>query len=188
MFWNRSSAQITRHWRSEIEAKVEAGRTPRFDLGMIDAPAEGSLALTALHQLARQRDDITSPLILAGGRGPLWLAALFAPLQVGRERGAREERVVFSGVSPADDLATSAIIAPETEWPRRFDATTAVEPSALFAPRSAAGFTPSWDMLPFLEASAPPERASEEDDSTTEWIVRLVFVLAVGLFLLAVLL
>lgn len=187
MFWNRSSAQITRQWRSEIEAKVEAGRTPRLELGLNDAPAEGSLVLTSLHRLARRRADITSPLVLAGGRGPLWLAALCTPLPARKAPGPREPRVVFSGISPADYLAASAIAAPETEWPRRFDSTTAIEPRAQFAPRTASGFIPAWDTLPFLEAAAPLEPLADQDDPTTQWIVRCVYVLAVGLFLLALL-
>jgi hypothetical protein len=187
MFWKRSSAQITRQWRSEIEAKVEAGRTPRFEIGLNDAPAEGSLVLAALHRLAHRRADITSPLILTGGRGPLWLAALCSPLPARKAPGPREPRVVFAGISPADYLAVSAIAAPETAWPRRFDATTAIEPRSQFAPRAASGFLPAWDTLPFLDTAAPLEPLTDQDDPSAQWIVRAVYVLAFGLFLLALL-
>ena len=202
MFWNRSPSSIVQFWQDDAEQNIEAGSTPVIEFGVSNMPSDNTPAFLALQRWSVQRTDVSTPIIPAGGVGPLWMAAMMRPAPRYSQTHAPEPLVLYTGANDAEYLSSVTILhaavapsAPDT--PRR-----AAIPGSYFAPRSQPGMSIPWDSLPFLETYDPQpfaargeapgdEGAGTEEshgDPTQDWLAWTALLLALFLILLAVVL
>jgi hypothetical protein len=200
MYWNRSAVDIALAWQTEIESKMEIGASALL-LGGAPASLIPSIAtLAALKYSADQRNDVATPLLIAGGSSALWLGLLLPPLPSGNELSAPAPTIVYGGADEATYLATAALsntVAFDSTPTQRSSSTsatkagTAQEMGGQFAPRLQAGAATAWEMLPFVEVGEQPTPALPAApiiiDPTGDWIAWGVMLLAFCLVLSALL-
>jgi hypothetical protein len=192
MYWNRSSGDILVEWQDEVETQLEAGTAPLLDMGASHWVLEGAASLLALQLLAARRNDVTRPVVIAGGNSPLWLGALFHPTPHTRPSLSPDLKVVYAGADPATYMATLGVHAAGLRARFAGDSTaTPLEVRWLLAPKMAPGRPAPWEALPFLEIGEQPRvplpAVPPEPDPTTDWIAWSVLLLAVFLILFAML-
>lgn len=189
MVWNRSAAEITAAWQTEIETKLEAGATPLLVVGTSALALSGASTLLAYQQLAAERTDITSPLLIAGGSSALWLGLLLAP---STNRAAPLPTVVYGGPDLATYAASVMTLSSGTmAAPALVQTGTPPAVADFFAPRLAPALTVPWEALPFVETGESPRPALAGpmaiSDPTGDWIAWGALLLALCLVLSALL-
>lgn len=195
MYWNRSAAEIAAAWQAEIESKLETGSTATLLGGTPENVIASAATLLGLQRSADQRNDVATPLLVAGGNSAAWLAMLLAPQRTGSDLGAPPPTVIYGGADEATYLAlvgiTGALIAQPTFVPGASKAATPLERGMPFAPRLQLGSATTWEMLPFIEASEEPTPAltvtPAAADPTGDWIAWGIMLLAFCLVLSALL-
>jgi hypothetical protein len=188
MWWNRSAADIAVAWTAAIETEIEAGATPVLDAGAPSLVFDGALTLAAHETLVAQRSDISTPLVLGGGAGALWLALLQQPLG---GRGAPESHVIYTGVDPATVLAGVATAHGGEAARRAVAAAIPPELAQWFAPRLNPGAATPWEALPFVECGERPRvspvGSPPAPDASADWTAWGAMLLALCLVLSALL-
>ena len=202
MLSNRTIEQIREAWRADIEAHLEAGQTPVLQMGLDRLILEGAPGLLALQTLAERRDDITAPLVLAGGTSPLWPAALMHGRPADRPPRSPDIYPVYAGADVATWLASHTLYAGGTGPLRRraFVGPPAGLPPAmapLLAPMSEPGAAAPWETLPFYAVSLAEQDQQRRSGATLEtlaapaspdWTAYAAVMLAVLLVLAAIIL
>lgn len=190
MYWYRSINEIAAAWDAEMAGKLEAGATPLMAAGAPSSLLVSVPTILAMQQSIAQRDDVTVPLLIAGGASNAWPALFLSP-QPGVERpAAPEPMVIFGGADPVTYHATLGTIAPQMasslgEW-----ATTTPDIASRFAPRRLPGAVAAWEDLPFVEAGDQrllPGDQPATADVLTDWVGGGVMLLALCLVLSALL-
>jgi len=138
---DRALAPILAEWQAEIQFAVEAGVAPSLGVGGGSGVPATLVGLEAIRLLAEQRQDMTSPVVMAGGSNGAWLWVLMQP-----ERGDAAQSpplvALFSGQDEATQIATAGTL------PR--------PPAGLFPPGNRSlpdGFRPH--VAPALQSAAP---------------------------------
>ncbi len=189
MYWNRTSGDILDQWQVHIEAATEAGATPMLDAGFSNICTSTGPALQALYTLDAQRIDVTNPVILSGGAGPLWLSLLLRPSAGERPAPSPGFTVVYAGADLATYMASVAIQRSKTQ-PIPLDDTLPDEFRRAFAPKTQPGAPTPWEALPFVEvgerAQPPVGGAPALVDASADWIAWGAMLLAVALLILAI--
>jgi hypothetical protein len=202
MLSNRTIEQIRAAWQADIEAHLEAGQTPALHLGLNREILEGAPGLLALQTLAERRDDITAPVIMAGGTSPLWPAALLHGRPADRPPRSPDIYPIYAGADVATWLASHTLYADGYSPLRRhaFLRPPAGLPPAmtpLLAPTNEPGAAVAWEALPFhvvaqaerdqrRRAGAPTETPAA--DHAPDWTAYAAVMLAVLLVLAAIIL
>lgn len=190
MYWYRSINQIAAAWDAEMAAKLEAGATPLMAAGAPSSLLSSVPTLLAMQQSVSQRDDVTVPLLVAGGSSSAWLALLLSPQPGGKSPAAPEPTVVFAGASPVTYHATLGVIAAGVTTPLGEWSATTPDIAGHFAPRRLPGAVAAWESLPFVEAgdrrTLPGDRQTTPD-ALTDWVGGGVMLLALCLVLSALL-
>lgn len=109
MLGDQTSAAIRAAWQARIEAHLEADQTPVLQLGMEHEFLNGARGLLALQALATAREDITAPVVVAGGASSLWLAALMHGRRPVYPEGSPNVRVIFAGSDAATYMASRTL-------------------------------------------------------------------------------
>ena len=173
MLSNRTIEQIREAWRADIEARLEAGQTPVLSLGVDRLILENAPGLLALQTLAERRDDITAPVLLAGGTGPLWPAALLHGRPASRPPRSPDIYPIYAGADVATWMASHTLYAGGYDPLRRnaFLRPPAGLPPAmapLLAPMSEPGAAAPWETLPFYAVSLAERDQIRRDGSPLE--------------------
>jgi hypothetical protein len=193
MYWNRSAADIAAAWQAEIESKLETGATAVLLSGASSSMTSNITTLLALQNSMVQRNDLATPLLVAGGNSALWLGLLLPPQLVEGSKSAPSLTVVYGGADEATYLAvvglTAALASPAAIEPGITKSGTPLEMGVQFAPRLQPGAATAWEMLPFIEAGEQPTPAlaltTAMPDPTTDWVAWGIMMLAVCLVLSA---
>lgn len=164
MYWNRSAAEIAALWQVEIENKFETGTTALLLGGSRNSLIASAPALLALQYSMRHRNDIATPLLVAGGNSAHWLGLLLPPLPTGSAPTAPLPTVIYGGADEATYLAvvglTSALANQSLMQSRSTSGTpvssTPSEMGVLLAPHLHPGAAADWEMLPLLEVGEQP--------------------------------
>ncbi len=152
---NRRADPILTEWQSELHYAIEAGASPQVALGYSTGVLPALVGLDALRRLIDQRQDVTVPLVAAGGPDGAWLAALTQP-QNGAPLHSPAMVTLYTGADLGTHLAAGGTLpAPpagthppsDRGLPRGFAdrMAPALAPAAPFA----------WDLLP-LRVLEPP--------------------------------
>jgi hypothetical protein len=96
------------HWQAVIEAGLEAGQTPWLDLGMEQEVIAGLGELTAVQQLASERQDVTAPVLVSSGNSLLWLASLLHQRATPVPARSPNLTVLYGGPDLATHIASLA--------------------------------------------------------------------------------
>jgi hypothetical protein len=206
MYWNRSAADIAAIWQAEIESKLETGATAVLLGGAPDTVTSSAATLLALQNSAIQRNDIATPLLVAGGNSAIWLGLLLPPQTTGSGLSAPPPTLVYGGADEATYLAvvelTSALAAQQFAASSEPKVTMPTEMGVQFAPRLQPGAATAWEMLPFVEVGEQPTPAlamaisrtsvsatstmpSTSADPTGDWIAWGIMLLVLCLVLSA---
>jgi hypothetical protein len=180
---SRTVAATVSQWGAELDAGLETGETPVFQLGY-GAGMLGELAgPLALQWLDEARRDTRMPLAVGGGPAPFWLPALLH--QRGADAPPLSPAAVFCYTAP--DRATHMAALNTLDTRRlRFRRRPAGLPPGFQAPFVAdvqAGPFPA-ATLPLQLATLPPgarHAASQRDG----WVAWAAVVMAVALLLIA---
>src|SRR5215203_2551686 len=97
MYWNRSPADIRASWQTEIESELETGSTAILLGGAPDNLATNTATLLGLQNSSLERNDIATPLLVAGGNSAAWLGMLLPPQPTGSDPLAPSPTVIFGG-------------------------------------------------------------------------------------------
>ena len=185
MYWNRSATDIAAAWQAETESKLEVGATALLLAGAPDTLTSSAATLLALQHNTRQRNDIATPWLVAGGNSAAWLGLLLAPQPRSNDPDtpapSPAPEVVFGGADEATYLATVSLTAAQSAQSLgMLRPMTTLEMGMQLAPRLQPGAATPWEMLPLLEvgeqpAGAPPTAyhlaaGHAGADPTTEWI------------------
>jgi hypothetical protein len=190
MMWNRTAAEITTAWETEIEIKQEAGATPLLNAGAATSAYGGLATLLAYQSWMARRTDMTTPVLAAGGSSPLWLGLLLGPTG---GAGAPEPAVVFGGPDPATFQAgVAALTSGAAAPPAVVAAGTPAEYTIWLAPSVQPGAVVPWEALPFVEIGERPQPGLVANelrpvDPTADWIAWGTMLLALCLVLSALL-
>jgi hypothetical protein len=170
-------ADLRASWGALVEASLEAGRPPLFQLGAGLSLLENLPPLVALHAFSQERQDVATPTAVIGGQAVLWLTALMHESPANRSP-ATAINVIYGGPDVATQMASLAALAPGAQGD-----TIPAGYVSLLAPAAQAG-TPLWVTLPFqLAEQTSPIQATEPEvaDQLLAWA-------GVGLALLLILL
>jgi len=195
MYWNRSAADISAAWQAEIESKLETGSTALLVGGRSDNMISGIATLLALQNSTVQRNDVATPLLLAGGNSAVWLGLLLSPQPSGNGVVAPPPTLIYGGADEATYWSTvelsNSYVARLSSLSGRVKGDTLPELSTQFAPRLQPGADTDWEMLPFVEVGDAPTPSLVETlaspDPTGDWIAWGVMLLAFCLVLSALL-
>ncbi|MCC6454969.1 MAG: hypothetical protein IT328_08515 [Caldilineaceae bacterium] len=198
MYWNRSAADIAAAWQAEIESKLETGATAVLLGGTSSNMITGATTLLALQNSTIQRNDIATPLLVAGGSSALWLGLLLPPQPAGHSSFAPPPTLIYAGADEATYLAvawlTSSLTTAPGSQPHAAPGAhtgTAQEIGIHFAPRLQPGAPTAWEMLPFVEVGEQPipplAMTPVPSDPTADWTTWGVIILAFCLILSALL-
>ena len=186
MVSNDSTDEIVSVWQRTIEGGQESGETPSLFVGESDSLLEGLPALTACRQLARARTDLTSPRVVAGGSGALWIALLHSLAVTAPPSGAQTTPPMASIYAGAD---AATVMAARTN--QAAASSSGALPSAgglpsgmisRLAPATSPGTIAPWESLPF--AIIEPNQETIEA-ATTDWTAYAALFLALCILLLA---
>jgi hypothetical protein len=190
MYWHRLAGSVRDEWQTEIDHRLESGTAPVFVAGAPNALLPLATTLLAYQTLAGQRRDITTPLIIAGGSGPGWLALLLPSQPPRTESHSPEPTLLYGGADAATYLATLALVAPLAE-PAAPRLGLTADLAAQFAPRLQPGAPPAWEALPLIEVGETTGAALDTPQGTADpagdWIAYGAMVLAFCLVLSALL-
>jgi hypothetical protein len=195
MYWNRSAAEIAAAWQAEIESRLETGATAILLGGTPDTMTSSAATLLAMENSIVQRNDIATPLLVAGGNSAVWLGLLLPPQPAGSDLTAPAPTLIYGGADEATYLAmvglTSALAQQFLFAPSAAQSGSAAEMGVHFAPRLQPGAATAWEMLPFIEVGEQPTPAlavttatvDPAGDPTGDWIASGVMLLALCLVL-----
>jgi hypothetical protein len=195
MYWNRSAADISAAWQTEIESELETGSTALLVGGRPDNLISGIATLLALQNSTVQRNDVATPFLLAGGNSAVWLGLLLSPQPSGNGLVAPPPALVYGG---ADEATYWSMVELSNSYVTRSPAMLGTakggalpESSTQFAPRLQPGADTAWELLPFVEVGDAPTPSPIETpaspDPTGDWIAWGVMLLAFCLVLSALL-
>jgi hypothetical protein len=201
MHWNRSATDIAAAWQTEIERELEGGGTALLMAGAPNTLLASASTLLAAQQATLLREDIGTPLLVAGGNSALWLGLLFSPHLAGNVPNAPMPTLIYGGADEATYLSLVTLTALQMAQPAAspaFKRTLSFEMGAHFAPRLQPGVATAWEMLPLVEIGEQPPAAlnpvgahaalaQRSPDSTGDWVVWGVMLLAFCLILSALL-
>lgn len=186
MVSNDSADEIESVWRSTIERGQESGVAPSLFVGESDSLLDGLPALLACRDLAVARTDLTSPWVLAGGNGALWIALLHSLADSAPSSGAKRPPPMVSVYAGADAATTMAVQNVRTTG------SAGRAPSALgglptgmisrLAPATVPGTIAPWESLPFAMIEPAQEMA---EPAVTDWTAYAALFLALCILLLA---
>lgn len=186
MYWNRSAADIAAAWQVEIESKFETGATAVLLGGAPNGMVTGVTTLLGLQNSTRQRHDVATPVLVAGGNSATWLGLLLPPLPASSGPIAPPPTLVYGGADEATYLAVVGLAGALAEQtvpalgPARVS--TLQEIGMNFAPRLQPGAATAWEMLPFTEVGEQPTPAlaltTAPPDSSADWIAWGMMLLA----------
>jgi hypothetical protein len=189
LFWNQVPVTIYTEWQSEIEANLEAGRTPLLDLGGSNLILDDLCMLAALRTFVARRVDVTAPVMIAGGNSAFWLAVLMQMQPISALRRPLAPTIVFAGADRASYLATLTMFVPDrSSESGHMPQSAPANMAPLFTPYTQTRASLPWDLLPFAvteEALAftrsPGSQRTASIDTWVGWA-------AIGLTLLLILL
>jgi hypothetical protein len=196
MVWNRSAVEIAAAWQAEIESKLETGATAVLLGGASSTLTTGATTLLALQNSSIQRNDIATPLLVAGGNSALWLGLLLPPRPVGDSSFAPPPTLIYAGADEATYLAiaglTTRLASQPHAAPGLANPGAPQEMGVHFAPRLQPGAPTAWEMLPFVEVGEQPipslALTTTASDPTVDWVtwgvMLLVFCLVLSAFLI----
>lgn len=195
MYWNRSAADISAAWQAEIESKLETGATATLLAGAPDNVLNSTATLLGLQNSTLQRNDIATPLLVAGGNSAVWLGLLLSPQPTGSDAIAPAPTLVYGGADAVTYLALLNLTTAQAEQPHSTSGAVklaaAAEMGVQFAPRLQPGAATAWEMLPLVEVGEQPTPtlapAALHADSTTDWIAWGIMLLVLCLVLSALL-
>jgi hypothetical protein len=199
MYWNRSAAEIAAAWQAEIESKLETGATAVLLGGVPNNVSSNAATLLAIQESTLQRNDVATPLLVAGGNSALWLGLLLPPQPVGSALNAPPPTLVYGGADEATYLAivglTTALANQSLSPSGVAKSSTAPEMGVQFAPRLQPGANTAWEMLPFVEVGEQPTPAlamatasvDPAGDPTGDWIAWGIMLFALCLVISALL-
>jgi hypothetical protein len=178
---------------------MEAGSASVLEFGVGNIPTDDAASLLAFQRWCAQRTDVSTPIIPAGGQGPLWIALLMRPVPRNSEMQAPAPIIVYSGAIEAEYLATVTLLHTANTPSDPAASRTAAIPTSHFVPSSQPGMSISWDAALFLEPHDQPAISRAEvldnenlpeqgaqDDPIQDWLAWAALLLALFLVLLAV--
>jgi hypothetical protein len=176
MYWNRSATDIAATWQTEIESKLEIGATAILLSGTPDNVVSSTAMLLALQNSSIQRNDIATPLLVAGGNSAVWLGLLLPPQPAGSPI-APAPTLLYGGADEATYLAiaglTRAFAVRSASGSATIKSSIPAEVGTQFAPRLQPGAAAKWEALPFIEVGEQPTPSlavTNTTDSTGDWI------------------
>lgn len=158
MYWNRSAADIAAAWQAEIESKLEIGATALLLAGAPESMLGSAAALLALQQSTLLRNDVATPLLIAGGNSAVWLGLLMSPQPTGAPH-APMPTLIFGGADEATYLAMTGLSTSLTASRSAylgFRNTTPMEMGRTLTPRLEPAIATPWEMLPLVEVGEHP--------------------------------
>jgi hypothetical protein len=193
MYWNRSAADIAAAWQAEIESRLETGATAVLLAGIPNNMTTSTATLLALQNSAIQRNDIATPLLVAGGNSAIWLAMLLPPQPAGSDLRAPLPTLVYGGADEATYLTiaglTTAFASQTPSASSAARSNLSPEMGVQFAPRLQPGAATDWEMLPLVEVGEQPTPALAGTpiaaDPTGDWIAWGMMLFALCLVLSA---
>jgi len=185
MFWNRHPMALPAAWQADLEAGLEAGQTPLLDLGISASPLGGLPALSALHQLAADRVDVTMPLIVVGGSDAGWPAALL--LVTARPQRSSAAAIAYAGADWSSYLASLTVLTPHAPLGSGRNAATPASMTPLFMPSGQADASLRAEVLPFALVEAI-DSSGQLTALPDDWVTWGALGITVSLILLALLL
>lgn len=96
---------IARHWHAVIAMQVEAGATPVVQLGGSANLLHSAAGLSALQMISASRTDPALPVLVVGGAGGAWTAALLGPRVLHTTAPSAYPAVYYGG----EDAATRQV-------------------------------------------------------------------------------
>lgn len=195
MYWNRSAAEISAAWQAEIESKLETGATATLLGGAPDNVLSSAATLLGLQNSLAQRNDVATPLLIAGGNSAVWLSLLLPPQPAGSDPIAPAPTVVYGGADEVTYLALVNLTTAHVEQPAATTGAAKTSPSpelgVQLAPRLQPGAAMAWEMLPLVEVGEQltPTLApiAAHADPTLDWIAWGTMLLVLCLVLSALL-
>ncbi len=185
MTWQPTETGLATTWQVAIERELEAGSQAMLGMELSPGILEGVVPLLALQILAERRTDPTRPLLIAGGTGPAWLAALLTP-PPRKQPASPTVNVLFAGADVATWLAGQALTPgsrPRALRPQPTALTTAIH-DWLF-PHRAALSTGRQETLPWWIMNRPPATPPDAPDPARDWLAWISMVAVTLLLLLA---
>lgn len=184
---NRTPDPILTEWTAELHYAIEAGVAPQVALGYSPGPLPALVGLDALRRLVDQRNDLTMPLVWAGGPSGAWLAALMQP-QNGTPVHSPSLRTFYTGADPACHVSSGAML---PQHPAGFHAPDSRNLPAGYAGQIAPALQPAapfaWESMP-LRALEPVSGAPVGLPTAGAWpgwlALALATILIVGSLLL----
>ena len=202
MLGDQTVTAIRGAWQADIETHLEADQTPTLHLGIEHQLLHGAPGLMALQALAAARDDITAPVVVAGGASPLWLGALMHGQRGDPPDGSPDMSTLYAGSDAATYMASRTLYGNGHEPLNRdaFLRPPSALPSAMvrwLAPIAAPGVNAPAETVPIYAATrAVLEQADATQSSTTHspahhpinWTAHAAILLAIIMVLAAVVL
>jgi hypothetical protein len=188
MNWCKTMTTYQTQWQTTIERSLEAGQTPLIELGASLGELSGLSTLVALLAFAGQRNDLTAPVMVAGGNNVAWLIGLLYQVYLPRVPALT---AIYGGAEPVTQMASSALYDSQLSTANARRPTAPPTYLAPFVTPQDASSAPRWEALPFL-LGAPPHALPQASGSqpgmqTDPWLTWAGVCLAFVLILLALL-
>lgn len=180
-------AAIAQQWQRQIDESLEGGETLWLELGVSNRVLDNIQALTALHLLATQRTDVTTPGLLVGGDGVVWLTTCMNPAVTSTVTATPGMTLLYGGADRATYMALLATLpGPAAHLRQRLLTGLPASLHSWLWPSSQPGATAQWSTLPFRLttplSSAGVHGAATDGDLGLSWLVLIV---VIGLVLAA---
>ncbi len=179
MIANRRITDIATEWQGDLDASIETGEAPAFDLGAGATILGGIPGILAMEMLDGARRDSARPVAAGGGAGLLWLSGLVHRRPSDMPPKSPAIVTAYTGPDPATHLAAMTTLDLRRSSFRRRPANLPPAMQPPFAPVSHPGAATAWESLPFWEAELP---ADVHGDGWAAWTAVVV---AVALILIA---
>ena len=185
MPWTPATADILAAWQPEIEFAEEASSTPVLFCGGSAQVLDAAPGLLAAEALAAARDDLTAPLIPAGGPGAGWLDVLLLERPADAPLASPEHAALYAGPDQATVLAGGqAARSPGRFTPPVHDLGSGYD--ALLRPRLESAVPPRLEALPFWLATLPaPAALTPADAARRTWTAWAAVALALLMLIAA---
>lgn len=169
--------EIESIWQQELDLSLETGEAPVFDLGVSDTGLDGMAAALAVALLDAVRKDVSAPLAMAGGTGPLWLANLFHQRPATTPPHSPATTVAYTAPDLATHMAELQTLDTRTSVFRRRPADLPPWVQTAAQPSSHPGAVQTWETFPLAAATLAARRDG--------WVAWSAVALAGALLLIA---